>query len=185
MHPRKVHFSFSKDITDRSKAFTCKEIGDNEVEIWVTDSLGNADLCKTKIVIQNNTVFRIVNQTALTKNIRSSVHLSDWFSSRDYNNVMLLASPLTGGNIRVRGRCPDSIEFIQLSKQIDYFIFGPSSWPRPGIKDLQWLDYLHTQTHVSPYQILAADLDGNAVIDQAFDLHAATGRKSVDRTSVP
>lgn len=179
-HPcthEKLHFSFSKDIADRSRIFTCKEIGDNEVEIWVTDSLGNADLCKTKVIIQNNTgIPDCKKPDSLTKKTFDlSVHLSDWFSSRDYNNVMLLAAPLTGGNMsQGQGAGPGQYHFNQLLKQTDYhFIFGPSSWPRPGIKDLQWLDrYLHhTLSHVSPYQIVAADLDGNAVVDQAdFDL---------------
>lgn len=49
-----LSFSFSSDPTDRSRVFTCKDVGEQEVEIWVTDSLGNQDLCKTKIIIQNN-----------------------------------------------------------------------------------------------------------------------------------
>jgi hypothetical protein len=51
---QKLVFSFSKDQNDRVKTFTCDELGDNEVEIWVTDTLGNQDFCKTTIQIQNN-----------------------------------------------------------------------------------------------------------------------------------
>ncbi len=51
---QKLRFSFSKDLTDRSRIYTCKDVGNQEVEIWVTDSLGNQDVCKTSITIQNN-----------------------------------------------------------------------------------------------------------------------------------
>ena len=49
-------FSFSKDINDRSRVFTCDDLGVNEVEIWVTDTAGNQNLCHTHIDIQNNTL---------------------------------------------------------------------------------------------------------------------------------
>ncbi|MBK9271801.1 MAG: hypothetical protein IPM48_09390 [Saprospiraceae bacterium] len=52
---QKLRFSFSKDPSETHKIFTCDELGDNEVEIWVTDSLGNQDFCKTVVTIQNNT----------------------------------------------------------------------------------------------------------------------------------
>ncbi len=51
---KKLNFSFSKDTNDKSRIFTCKELGKNNVEIWVTDSFGNQSFCKTMIEIQNN-----------------------------------------------------------------------------------------------------------------------------------
>ncbi|MBK8484519.1 MAG: hypothetical protein IPL31_09310 [Saprospiraceae bacterium] len=51
---QKLTFSFSKDVLDKSKTFVCKDIGTNEVEIWVTDSLGNQEVCKTIVEVQNN-----------------------------------------------------------------------------------------------------------------------------------
>ncbi len=51
---QKLQFSFSKDKNDQNRIYTCKDVGENEVEIWITDSLGNQDVCKTIITIQNN-----------------------------------------------------------------------------------------------------------------------------------
>ncbi|MBK7359882.1 MAG: hypothetical protein IPI45_02615 [Saprospiraceae bacterium] len=51
---QKLNFSFSKDGSDRSRTYTCKDVGIQDVEIWVTDTLGNQDVCKTSIEIQNN-----------------------------------------------------------------------------------------------------------------------------------
>lgn len=51
---QQLRFSFSSDPTDRSRIFTCPDVGEQEVEIWVFDENGNSDLCKTRIEIQNN-----------------------------------------------------------------------------------------------------------------------------------
>lgn len=51
---QKLVFSFSRDRNDRVKTFTCDDLGKNDIEIWVTDTLGNQDHCKTTIEIQNN-----------------------------------------------------------------------------------------------------------------------------------
>ncbi|MCB0690802.1 MAG: T9SS type A sorting domain-containing protein [Saprospiraceae bacterium] len=47
-------FSFSSDPTDMVRTFTCDEVGENEVEMWVTDSKGAQAYCIVNLVIQNN-----------------------------------------------------------------------------------------------------------------------------------
>lgn len=56
-HPcgyKNLRFSFSKDVNDRSRIFTCDQLGKNDIEMWVTDSFGNQSFCRTMIEIQNN-----------------------------------------------------------------------------------------------------------------------------------
>ena len=56
-HPcnsKPLRFSFSSDVTDMSKTFTCEEIGYNSVQMWVTDYLGNQTYCLVNINVQNN-----------------------------------------------------------------------------------------------------------------------------------
>ncbi|MBK8955404.1 MAG: hypothetical protein IPM34_07605 [Saprospiraceae bacterium] len=48
-----LKFSFSSDTSLKSRVFACDDVGENEVEIWVTDQDGNQDLCKTIVVISN------------------------------------------------------------------------------------------------------------------------------------
>lgn len=48
-------FSFSSDINDTNKTFTCDDVGRNDVEIWVTDEYGRQNYCNTYIRVQNNT----------------------------------------------------------------------------------------------------------------------------------
>ena len=49
-----LKFSFSSDVTETSKTFTCDHIGTQVVELWVTDNAGNQDFCQTYIIIQDN-----------------------------------------------------------------------------------------------------------------------------------
>ncbi len=51
---RALSYSFSKDVPQPSRIFSCKDLGVHEVELWVRDQFGNQDVCKTKITIQNN-----------------------------------------------------------------------------------------------------------------------------------
>lgn len=47
-------FSFSSDPNETSRVFTCAEVGENEIQIWVTDESGNQNYCTTHVDIQNN-----------------------------------------------------------------------------------------------------------------------------------
>lgn len=50
-----VEFSFSPDVTDKFKVFTCDNVGDNYVNMYVTDTEGNQSFCQVNVIIQNNT----------------------------------------------------------------------------------------------------------------------------------
>ncbi|MBK8492613.1 MAG: T9SS type A sorting domain-containing protein [Saprospirales bacterium] len=52
-----AYFSFSPDTTDVSTIYTCDDLGQQPVEVWVTDIYGNQDFCETFIVIQDNMNF--------------------------------------------------------------------------------------------------------------------------------
>lgn len=49
-----LEFSFSEDVEDNVRYFTCDEIGDNEFQMWVTDEKGNQGYCRVHISVQNN-----------------------------------------------------------------------------------------------------------------------------------
>lgn len=51
-HPLK--FSFSKNVLETSKTFTCDNVGSNRVQMWVTDSKGGQEYCEVEVIIQNN-----------------------------------------------------------------------------------------------------------------------------------
>ncbi len=51
-HPLK--FSFSKDVNDKTRTFTCDNVGKNIVQMWVTDSKGAQEFCEVEVIVQNN-----------------------------------------------------------------------------------------------------------------------------------
>lgn len=41
-------------MNDNTITFTCDDLGQQPVEMWVTDIYGNQDFCKTMVIIQDN-----------------------------------------------------------------------------------------------------------------------------------
>jgi len=50
----KVTASFSSDPTDIVRMYNCDDVGDTEIELWITDENGQQDFCLTTITIQNS-----------------------------------------------------------------------------------------------------------------------------------
>ncbi|MCO6462792.1 MAG: hypothetical protein J5I52_01455 [Saprospiraceae bacterium] len=49
-----LSFSFSQDVKEKTKIFTCEDVGLNKEKIWVTDSKGGQNYCEVDIIVQNN-----------------------------------------------------------------------------------------------------------------------------------
>lgn len=49
-----IKFSFSSNVHDTFKTFTCDDVGENVVQMWVTDYDGNQSYCLVTIDVQNN-----------------------------------------------------------------------------------------------------------------------------------
>ena len=47
-------FSFSSDVTDLARVFTCEQVGPNPVQMWTTDTKGNQSYCVVILNVQNN-----------------------------------------------------------------------------------------------------------------------------------
>ncbi len=52
--PGDLEYSFSANVNNKNRTFTCDEVGSNLVEMWVTDAAGNQDYCVVEIVVQDN-----------------------------------------------------------------------------------------------------------------------------------
>ncbi|MEZ4954536.1 MAG: T9SS type A sorting domain-containing protein [Saprospiraceae bacterium] len=52
--PGALQFSFSPDVLDISRTFECADVGQQPVQIWVTDAAGNQDFCENFVIIQAN-----------------------------------------------------------------------------------------------------------------------------------
>jgi hypothetical protein len=47
-------FSFTPNTADTDTIFDCSNVGQNTVDMWVTDEAGNQDFCTTFVVVQDN-----------------------------------------------------------------------------------------------------------------------------------
>jgi hypothetical protein len=47
-------FSFSPNVNDTLRIFDCEDLGEMDLNIWVTDIFGNQNFCETTITIQDN-----------------------------------------------------------------------------------------------------------------------------------
>lgn len=52
--PGALKLSFSANVNDIGNTYTCDDLGQNVVQIWVTDAAGNQDYCETFVIIQAN-----------------------------------------------------------------------------------------------------------------------------------
>ncbi len=87
-HPcgyKHLKFSFSSDTSYKSRIFTCDDLGKNDVQIWVTDSLGNQSFCKTYLEVQNNNVN--IPDCKRKDSIKSTIVLSGLVTD-DQNRLM-------------------------------------------------------------------------------------------------
>lgn len=49
-----LKFTFSSDLTDTYRILTCEDVGPNNLQMWVTDKLGNQSYCAVTLNVQNN-----------------------------------------------------------------------------------------------------------------------------------
>ena len=49
-----LQFSFSADVNDIGAIFGCDDVGQNPIQMWVTDASGNQDFCETFLIVQDN-----------------------------------------------------------------------------------------------------------------------------------
>jgi hypothetical protein len=52
--PGDLTLSFSDDPADDQRLFDCEDLGENVIQLWVTDAAGNQDFCETFVEIQDN-----------------------------------------------------------------------------------------------------------------------------------
>jgi len=168
---QKLRFSFSNDPTTTHKIFTCDEIGDNEVEIWVTDSLGNQDFCKTVVTIQNNTgIPNCKGKTLKDKKLDFALALNDAWTGKSLQSLQLQLENMTDhAMVNSKTNLLGEYAFYQLH-------VGESFKTHLTVKlnDLSGIDkndltrlkdiIAGKYTEIDPYRILAADINSDAQI---------------------
>ncbi len=101
-------FSFSPDVTDTERTYTCDDLGFQFIQIYVTDLDGNQDFCNTSFLVQDNGDFCgstiVVGEISSDndyKNENATVRLDDIESQ--YNEVLtdeagMYSMPISGAS---------------------------------------------------------------------------------------
>ena len=52
--PGTLKYSFSANTAETGRTYTCDDLGQQPVQMWVTDAAGNQDYCETFVIVQAN-----------------------------------------------------------------------------------------------------------------------------------
>lgn len=160
----KLKYSFSENILEASRTFTCDDLGTVPIQVWVHDEFGNKDYCTTFITLNDNEG-ACVGMHPISGTVTT-------FSG--------LAVPQTSASLfRVmpdQSMEEDESKGVSDATGVFHLGFGTTDYdrmvtlarPAKQLEGLSTLDLIALQRHVSgieritePHKLFAADLDGN------------------------
>ncbi len=164
-HPCGYDFvmSFSNDVTDTLRTFTCEDLGEQPIELWVTDENGNTSYCATFIDIQDTD--NICPPTGpLVSTISGRVIKEDNQPIEEVNVELVgVESDLTLTNDA------GSYAFSNVRNNRNYNIIPGKDGD--DINGVSTFDLVLIQRHIlglepitSPYRLIAADVNNNQSI---------------------
>ncbi len=158
-----IQLSFSPDVNDVEREFSCEDIGEQAIQLWVTDENGNQDFCTTSLIVQDNNDVNICPDM-LFFNISGTVKSETDIALEDV--VVTLGLPDLQSITDENG----NYGFTQLPNDMQYNIeLSNNLNPTQGITVS---DIILIQKHIlglqpldSPYKLLAADVDNSSKVN--------------------
>lgn len=167
--PGALKLSFSANVNDIGHTYTCDDLGQQPVQIWVTDAAGNQDYCETYVIIQANmgqcdddplvagTIATEANQAV--ENVTVNVN-----SPAGFNQNATSTAASQNGNYTV----------AHLDSGLDYTI--TPQYDQDHLNGVTTFDLVLISKHIlgvtplgSPYKIIAADANKSGTVT-TFDL---------------
>ncbi len=155
----KLKYSFSSDINDTQRVFTCDSLGNRRIELWVTDLEGNQSMTVTNLHVQDN---QNVCSSSGKIVIEGSVYTEEKASISDVKIV--IEGGETEGNKMTK--TDGTYAFDGLEMFNDYQL-KPAKEDKP-LTGITTLDLVMIQRHIlgietlkSPYKIIAADVNNS------------------------
>jgi len=170
LHPcgYEVFLSFSADINDTSIAFGCNQLGDQPIELWVTDENGGTAICETFITITNNA------DEGLCSNFTEMVTVEGRVATDSDKEIESVHVNLEGSNLTDMTDSDGEYAFANMPMGGAYKVK-----PRKNddiLNGVTTLDIILIQRHIlgltelaTPYQHIAADINKSGSIS-ALDL---------------
>jgi len=162
--------SFSADVTDTDKKFTCDDLGEQFVEVWVTDEDGNQTFCNTFIDIQDNL------EVCDGSNGTGMVMIAGKIATEEDAGLSLAEVTIDADNMDDMEMTDDigAFAFIDLPMGEDYNVVPSKNDDHDN--GVSTIDLVIIQKHLlqiqpltSPYKMIAADADNSEHIS-AIDL---------------
>lgn len=168
--PGSVKVSFSTDVSDTQRVYDCDQIGQQNVEIWVTDAAGNQDFCNTFVIVEDNMGVCGGDDPLVAGN-------TDTETNEDVEGVDVTINSPNGFNNTVTTDASGAYNLGNVPVGGDYTITPVKDVnPLNGVStfDLVLMSkhILNVQTLDSPYKLIAADVNNSGTVT-TFDLVAA------------
>lgn len=153
-----LFYSFSQDINDTLRNFSCLNLGDNPIDFWVTDDIGNQTVCNTNLEIQD------------PMNVCSGstkVAITGITKDQNGNGVSDVQMTISGqGQATIKTDNAGQFQFTNIPAGNDYSLTPVKNEDlRNGVSTL---DIIHISRHLlnvelldSPYKIIAADINNS------------------------
>jgi len=160
-----LEISFSSDVADKGRTYTCDDLGFQNVEIWVTDEAGNQDFCNTTVHVQDN-----MNACGNTNPL---VVVDGGITTESNNPVAMVDVELNGGTQMITTGNDGQYSFNV--PQGDDITITPVKDIDP-LNGVTTFDLVLITKHIlgvklldSPYKIIAADVNKSESVT-TFDL---------------
>jgi len=162
-----VTVSFSSDVNDIVRVFTCETLGTQQVELWVTDHAGNQDFCRTFVMVQDN-------QNGCSGSASGMAAVAGKVANTNGELIEAVTVSVNGANSMSETTSAAGNYGFELSVGGDYTITPEKDMnPLNGVStyDLVLLrkHVLGTEVIDNPYNLIAADVNKSGSIT-TFDM---------------
>ncbi|MBK9108191.1 MAG: hypothetical protein IPM92_07340 [Saprospiraceae bacterium] len=164
-----LKYSFTTSIADSSRVFTCADIANGisdtiEVNVYITDNAGNQDVCKTKLILQDNSnvcpdMITLGSASGFIKGYNDNPSPEVVVFVSDNNGIIKQAITGTSGNYI----------FNDLQMYQDYKI--TANYDMDPMNGITTKDIVKIQRHIlglelmdTPYKLIAADVNKSGSI---------------------
>ncbi|HRG34400.1 MAG: hypothetical protein JNK69_04865 [Saprospiraceae bacterium] len=167
----RIVLSFSKDTADKFRNYNCSHLGQQAVEIWVTDAVtGQQAFCRTFIEVQDNN--KACQKGTLTSGNVSGLIIANTGNSQDPINKVEVE--LKGSNLPKYTTTKDGrYAFIDMKLNGATYTVAPFKNDDHG-NGISTADIIKIQKHIlgleplkDPYLFIAADVNNSKTVTSA------------------
>jgi hypothetical protein len=158
-----LRFSFTENVRDTGKIFTCATRGIQRLNMWVTDTSGNKDFCEVRVDIQANNG---VCGAGSTINGRIT-----YVDDKPISEVAVTYTEANSSEYKI-GRTNSEGKFDFFTGATPSSITLEPDYNIDLLRGVSTLDLVHIQRHIlgiarldSPYKLIAADVNKSANIN--------------------